>query len=107
VFPLIPAIAGIAKGVGSLLKNNKDVKNAYASYQNTGVATSMQPSKGFLGLFTGKKKVEKYNEFVAAAEKEKAANTGSTVMQWWPVVVIIAGITFIIWVFGRKRGGRK
>lgn len=107
MFPLIPALAGIAKGVGSLLKNNKDIKNAYASYQNTGVATQLQPKKGFLGLFTGKKKVEEYNKFVAAAEKEKAAATGSTVMQWWPIVLVIAGITFIIWVFGIKRGGRK
>jgi hypothetical protein len=112
-FPLIAAIGGIVKGAAAVIKKVKvNGAKKVASYNASIVAgDNPQAKKGFLGLFTGKKKIVKA-QAAAFAEQVKAAgekaqqdegesNTGLIV----GCVLGFIAICGLIWAF--VKGGRK
>lgn len=113
-FPLIPAIGGIAKGIGGLFKKG-GAKKASASLTSGGAPATKKGIGGFLsGLFGGGKKKAQQAQAQAQVEIEKLkaqqamdnAKRSSGLVQ---IIAVIAGLGFVGWILtllfkGRKRG---
>lgn len=109
-FPLIAAIGGLVKGAGSLIKKIKVNGDKKVAAYNTAIMNgeSPQAKKGFLGMFTGKKKIQKAQaqafEQMKAAEQEKQQQVGEgamNVLPWVAGVLAFLGLLFVMG--GRKR----
>jgi hypothetical protein len=113
-------IGGVVKGVGAVfkgVKSNKDLRSAFAGYQNTGVAgyQVQTPRKGFLGMFTGKKIIAKQQAEVIQSQQQidqvkamKLANTSATLKTFAPYAIGLLGLIGIVWFVNKpKSRGRK
>jgi len=109
-FPFIAAIGGIVKGAGAVIKKVKVNGAAKVEKYNASIVAGESPAakKGFLGMFTGKKKIQKAQagaaDVMAEQRAEDAKKTGEGVLTFLPW--LLGGLAFLglgFLIFGGKR----